>query len=71
MRHAKNITYGELEVGTEFTFTAHVFEDGEFKYVEKSGVITSLRTTKKGRIGIEVNGETWQQTFAPTSFVQV
>lgn len=67
MKHAKDITAGELEVGTKFKYAAHDFVDGELCAVEKTGTVTAIRMTKAGRIGFSINGKAGEWSNAPMS----
>lgn len=74
MKHATTITAGELEIGSEFEFASGTYSDGKYHRFTDVGIVTSLRTTKSGRVAFAINGRTseWShKPMAPTTLIQI
>lgn len=71
MRHATNLTFGEMKVGDEFQYTTCSREDYG-KKVEETAEVEGITKTKAGRIRLFVkNKGMWTNGPAsPTSVLQ-
>tara|TARA_R110000787_G_scaffold23440_1_gene66993 strand:- start:151 stop:381 length:231 start_codon:yes stop_codon:yes gene_type:complete len=74
MKHAKNMIFGELKLGTKFIYTTYELPKehfGQGNYVEEVGIVTSIKFTKTGRVTITVNKESWMNgPCSPNTAVQ-
>lgn len=65
LKHAKNITAGELYIGMQFKHDSRVKADGTWEDCEQVSTVTNIRVTKSGRIGFTYDNRKDEWSYLP------